>query len=45
MLVLAADLLSRSAFPWQVPVGIITTVIGAPYLIWLLVRHRKEMSR
>ena len=45
VLVLAADLLSRSAFPWQVPVGIITTVIGAPYLIWLLVRHRKEMSR
>ncbi|NQW90332.1 iron ABC transporter permease [Curtobacterium sp. VKM Ac-2861] len=44
-LVLAADLLSRSAFPWQVPVGIITTVIGAPYLIWLLIRHRKEMSR
>ncbi len=45
VLVLAADLLARSAFPWQVPVGIVTTVIGAPYLIWLLVRHRKEMSR
>ncbi|OIH93278.1 iron ABC transporter [Curtobacterium sp. MCBA15_003] len=45
LLVLAADLVSRSAFPWQVPVGIVTTVIGAPYLIWLLVRHRKEMSR
>ncbi|WP_144763039.1 iron chelate uptake ABC transporter family permease subunit [Curtobacterium sp. 9128] len=45
VLVLAADLLARSAFPWQVPVGIVTTVIGAPYLIWLLIRHRKEMSR
>ncbi|WP_439692391.1 FecCD family ABC transporter permease [Curtobacterium sp. SP.BCo] len=45
VLVLAADLLARAAFPWQVPVGIITTVIGAPYLIWLLIRHRKEMSR
>uniref|UniRef100_A0A942YDA7 Iron ABC transporter permease n=1 Tax=Neobacillus citreus TaxID=2833578 RepID=A0A942YDA7_9BACI len=45
VLVLAADLLARSAFPWQVPVGIVTTVIGAPYLIWLLVRHRKEMTR
>ena len=44
-LVLAADLLARTAFPWQVPVGIVTTVIGAPYLIWLLIRHRKEMSR
>lgn len=45
VLVLGADLLARSAFPWQVPVGIVTTVIGAPYLIWLLIRHRKEMSR
>lgn len=45
VLVLGADLLARSAFPWQVPVGIVTTVVGAPYLIWLLVRHRKEMSR
>ncbi|WP_260852590.1 FecCD family ABC transporter permease [Curtobacterium pusillum] len=45
VLVLAADLLARAAFPWQVPVGIVTTVVGAPYLIWLLVRHRKEMSR
>lgn len=44
-LVLAADLLGRAVFPWQVPVGIVTTVIGAPYLIWLLVRHRREMSR
>lgn len=45
VLVLGADLVARSAFPWQVPVGIVTTVIGAPYLIWLLVRHRKEMTR
>ncbi|QCR45205.1 iron ABC transporter [Curtobacterium sp. SGAir0471] len=45
VLVLGADLLARSVFPWQVPVGIVTTVVGAPYLIWLLVRHRKEMSR
>ena len=45
VLVLGADLLARSVFPWQVPVGIVTTVIGAPYLIWLLIRHRKEMSR
>lgn len=43
-LVLLADTLARTAFPWDVPVGIVTTVVGAPYLIWLLVRHRKEMT-
>ncbi|SNT25479.1 FecCD family ABC transporter permease [Rhodococcoides kyotonense] len=43
-LVLAADTAARTLFPWEVPVGIITIVIGAPYLIWLLVRHRKELS-
>ncbi|WP_431038331.1 FecCD family ABC transporter permease [Streptomyces sp. P6-2-1] len=43
-LVLGADLVARTLFPWEVPVGILTTVAGAPYLIWLLVRHRKEMT-
>jgi iron complex transport system permease protein len=43
VLVLVADLAGRSVFPWQVPVGILTTIVGAPYLIWLLVRHRKEL--
>ncbi|MFK0168769.1 FecCD family ABC transporter permease [Streptomyces sp. NPDC090306] len=43
-LVLVADLAARTVFPWEVPVGILTTVVGAPYLIWLLVRHRKEMT-
>lgn len=43
-LVLAADLVGRTVLPWPVPVGILTTVVGAPYLIWLLVRHRKEIT-
>ena len=43
-LVLAADLAGRTAFPSEVPVGLLTTVIGAPYLIWLLIRHRKELA-
>lgn len=42
-LVLAADLAGRTVFPGEVPVGLVTTVVGAPYLIWLLVRHRKEL--
>ncbi|WP_139279922.1 FecCD family ABC transporter permease [Rhodococcoides yunnanense] len=43
-LVLASDTAARTLFPWEVPVGIITIVVGAPYLIWLLVRHRKELA-
>lgn len=43
-LVLASDTAARTLFPWEVPVGIITIVVGAPYLIWLLVRHRKEFA-
>jgi len=43
-LVISADLASRTLFPYQLPVGLLTTAVGAPYLIWLLVRHRKEMA-
>jgi iron complex transport system permease protein len=43
-LVLAADLVGRTLLPWTVPVGILTTVVGAPYLIWLLIRHRREIA-
>ncbi|MDQ0379229.1 FecCD family ABC transporter permease [Amycolatopsis thermophila] len=40
LLVQATDLLGRTAFSWEVPVGLITAAIGAPYLIWLLLRRR-----
>ncbi|MGP2438650.1 FecCD family ABC transporter permease [Streptomyces sp. JW3] len=43
-LVLAADTLARTVFPWDVPVGIVTTALGAPCLIWLLLRNRKELT-
>ena len=39
VLVLAADVAARAAFPGELPVGILTAVIGAPYLIWLLTRR------
>lgn len=42
VLVVVADLVGRAAFPWQVPVGIITAVVGAPYLIWLITRRRSQ---
>ncbi|HKJ10879.1 MAG TPA: iron ABC transporter permease [Ornithinimicrobium sp.] len=36
--VCGADVLGRAVLPWTVPVGIITALVGAPYLIWLLAR-------
>ncbi|MGW5382609.1 FecCD family ABC transporter permease [Nocardia sp. NPDC003963] len=42
-LVLAADLVSRTAFgSAEIPVGIVTAVLGAPYLIYLIVRKSRE---
>ncbi|WP_223829846.1 FecCD family ABC transporter permease [Paenibacillus arenilitoris] len=42
LIVMSADLLGRAiAPPIEVPAGIITAAIGAPYLIYLLYRNRK----
>ncbi|MBA8814251.1 FecCD family ABC transporter permease [Frigoribacterium faeni] len=42
LIVVGADLVTRTLLPGEVPVGILTAIIGAPYLIWLLIRHRKD---
>lgn len=40
--VLVADALARTAFaPIDLPVGVVTAVVGAPYLLWLLVRSSR----
>ena len=41
-LVLAADLIGQFAFEVRFPVGIITGIIGAPYLIYLLIRMNRK---
>ncbi|GAA3230976.1 iron chelate uptake ABC transporter family permease subunit [Nonomuraea helvata] len=42
VLTAAADLIARTAFsPLELPVGIVTAVLGAPYLIHLIWRSRK----
>jgi iron complex transport system permease protein len=42
VLVIAADLVGRRILaPRELPVGIITGVIGGPYLLWLLARANK----
>ena len=39
-LLVGADLAARTAFaPTQLPAGLFTAAIGAPYLLWLLVRQ------
>ncbi|MFD4995909.1 FecCD family ABC transporter permease [Streptomyces buecherae] len=40
-IVVTADLLARKLFaPTELPVGVLTAAIGAPYLIWLIIRSR-----
>jgi iron complex transport system permease protein len=42
LLLLVSDLVARRAFaPTELPVGVITGIIGAPYLVWLLARANK----
>ncbi|WP_431888426.1 FecCD family ABC transporter permease [Nocardiopsis alba] len=39
-LVLIADTVARTALPVQLPVGVLTALVGAPYLLYLLQRRR-----
>lgn len=41
-LVLAADLIGQFAFEVRYPVGIITGILGAPYLIFLLIQMNRK---
>ncbi|WP_277673995.1 FecCD family ABC transporter permease [Piscibacillus halophilus] len=42
MIVLIADLIARTAFaPLEIPAGVFTSLIGAPYFIYLLFKTRK----
>jgi iron complex transport system permease protein len=42
VLLLVSDLVARRAFaPTELPVGLITGILGAPYLLWLLARANK----
>ncbi|MFJ4711514.1 FecCD family ABC transporter permease [Streptomyces sp. NPDC088785] len=41
VIVVVGDLLARRLFsPTELPVGVLTAAVGAPYLIWLIVRGR-----
>ena len=43
--VVAADLVARTALaPIEIRLGIVTGLCGAPFFLWLLVRHRREVE-
>ena len=44
VLVLGADLVAREALTTTLPVGVVTGIIGAPYLLWLLARSNRVGS-
>jgi iron complex transport system permease protein len=45
VLVTAADVLARLVVaPAQLPVGVVTALLGAPYLLFLLTRMRRRTT-
>lgn len=45
-IVVGGDLLARKLFaPTELPVGVLTAAVGAPYLIWLIIRGHRTRSR
>jgi iron complex transport system permease protein len=43
IIVVVADLIARTAFaPLEIPAGVFTSAIGAPYFIYLLYKNRKK---
>jgi iron complex transport system permease protein len=43
VLLLAADLLARTVAATELPVSIFTSLLGAPYLVWLLAGRRRRV--
>ena len=42
--IVGADLVARTVLPEALPVGILTAALGAPWLLWLLVRGRRRST-
>jgi iron complex transport system permease protein len=44
LLILCADLIARTAVaPAELPIGVLTSLLGGPFFVWLLARHRREL--
>jgi iron complex transport system permease protein len=45
LLVLAADLLARTAnAPSEIPIGVVTSLIGAPFFLYLIHRRKRQLG-
>ncbi|MGQ0718118.1 MAG: FecCD family ABC transporter permease [Pseudonocardiales bacterium] len=44
LLTVTADLLARTVLGTELPVGIVTAILGAPYLLYLLARRNRKVS-
>jgi iron complex transport system permease protein len=44
VLVVASDVVSRTVLPVELPVGVLTAAIGAPYLLYLLARRTRRLD-
>lgn len=46
LLMTTADWVGRTAFaPVEIPVGVITAIVGGPYLLWILLREPRTAAR
>lgn len=45
LLLLCADWIARTAIPFaELPIGMLTSLVGGPFFLWLLMRTRKRMG-
>ena len=45
-LAVLADLLARTlAAPAEIPVGVVTALLGGPFFLYLVLRHKREVYR
>ena len=45
ILVMAADLLARTInAPSEIPIGVVTSLVGAPFFLYLIYRRKKQLS-
>ena len=45
LLLLAADTVSRVLLPRELPVGVMTTLLGGPFFLWLFIRQRRREAQ
>ncbi|WP_314677259.1 iron chelate uptake ABC transporter family permease subunit, partial [uncultured Rhodococcus sp.] len=44
VLVVGSDVIARTILPVELPVGIVTSALGGPFLLYLLVRNNRKVT-